>query len=77
MISLYRVSCPSDCGSYFAPYLKAVTVVASSRNQAVAMTVEYLAKHGRRFLYGQDKWKVYFVCDLTPGVVEAHEEADY
>lgn len=78
-MNVYKVSCYSSCGSYFASYLKSVTVIASSQADAIQRTQAWLDNEGRQFIRNDPKtWDVDEVHNCTDdGVIDWHEDSDY
>ena len=78
-MKLYKISCHSKYGTYFASYLQSVTVVADSPELALASTRKWLAREGRSFINNDSsKWSVEVLAnDLSLGVVDWHEDSDY
>jgi hypothetical protein len=77
-MKLFKVSCTSECGSYFTSYLQSLTVVANSAEDAIRVAEEWLDKQERSFIYSKDKWRVTFIADIVQDtVVDQHEDSDY
>lgn len=78
-MNVYKVSCFSKCGSYFASYLQSVTVTAESKGEAVQHVKAWLDKEGRGFIYPESKWNVEEIANgITSGqVVDYREDSDY
>lgn len=78
-MNIYRVSCFSDCGSYFVSYLQSVTVKAESESQAKEVVKKWLSDNGKNFIYSEDKWEVELVSSKgeIPCVIDWIEESDY
>lgn len=76
-MNIYKVSCHSSCGSYFASYLQSVTVFAVDEKEAIKIAKEWLKKEGRKFLYEEDKWRVDLVTKKECGVIDYHSDSDY
>jgi hypothetical protein len=74
----YKISCQSDCGSYFQAYLKSVTVVAENREEALAVLHTWLKKEGWAFIYPQNKWEIQELADISlPFVIDWDVGSDY
>ena len=78
-MNIYQVSCYSDCGTYFASYLKSVSVAADSKEQAIELVKEWLQKEGYEFIKKDSKqWSVELLKEnLSIGVFDYHEDSDY
>ncbi len=78
-MKLFKVSCHSKCGSYFASYLQSVTVAADSKESAIAAVTDWMADEGRSFIEKDDsKWHVTLLAAVLENrVVDWHEDADY
>ena len=78
-MSLWKISCYSNCGTYFRAYLQSVMVIASSKDDAIKETKKWLKKEGRNFIESDSsKWDVQLVTNqLTVGYVDHYEESDY
>ena len=74
--NLYKVSCYSDCGSYFASYLQSALIVANSEAEAIEIAVneklDFINKDST-------KWEVYLISDNlnSSGVVDTFSDSDY
>jgi hypothetical protein len=49
-MNFYKISCRSDCGTYFQAYLQSVTVMAKSKEDAIAVVEKWLVDNDKRFL---------------------------
>lgn len=78
-MNLYKISCHSACGSYFASYLQSVTVAADSPELAITFLKKWMRKEGRSFINSDEKkWSVEQLMNgIQPGVVDWHEDSDY
>ena len=74
-LSIYKISCYSKCGSYFASYLQSVTVIASDKEDAV----QQVKDEGSSFIYPESEWDVEELAKypLTPGIIDYEEDSDY
>lgn len=75
-MNIFKVTCFSTCGSYFAAYLQSVTVIASSEEEA-----KNVAENGTeyKFIFSKDKWDVIDLGPFKPesGVIDYHYDSDY
>ena len=76
-MKIYRISCYSDCGSYFGAYLKSLTIIAESPDAA-----KELAKNWQRenepFIYSESKWEIMEVSSkIENGVIDYQIDSDY
>lgn len=77
-IKLFRISCYSNCGSYFQAYLKSVDVIAHNQDEAISLTKDWLIRNGERFIYSENKWHIECVSMLDSlGVIDSINESDY
>jgi hypothetical protein len=77
-MNVYKISCYSKCGSYFAPYLQSVTIVAESAEQAVEELKDWLKEQDRSFINKDESaWSVSLLVNEPCGVIDWHEESDY
>ena len=56
-MNIYKISCLSDCGSYFGEYLKSVTVTATDEETAVNVAKKWMKEEGKSFIYPQERKK--------------------
>jgi hypothetical protein len=76
-VSLFKVSCHSACGTYFASYLQSVTVIADDPEQAKDRVEGWLKREGRSFLKPRGPaWVVEKLRD-SGHVIDWHEDSDY
>jgi len=77
-MAFYKVTCYSNCGSYFSTYLRTVTVRAEDKEQVKQQVKKWLALNGRKFIYPEDKWEVFeLVEEGSCGVIDYEEDSDY
>lgn len=76
-MNYYTVSCPSFCGTYFIPYLKSVSVLASNPEVAKEIVKLWLEETGRKFLHKD--WEVECIAYNISGesVIGYDESSDY
>lgn len=77
MVKLYKISCPSSCGSYFGSYMQSVSVIADSTEDALARVKKWLKKRGQNFVRDEKHWNVEELGQDGSGVFDWHEDSDY
>jgi len=78
-MNVYRVSCYSKCGSYFASYLQSVTVTAETEGEAIVVVQKWLRRKGESFIYPRTEWRVLcLVKDVSNDmVIDCTRDSDY
>jgi hypothetical protein len=76
-MEMFKILCWSKCGSYFNPYLKSVTIIADSKDDAVSKVKGWLEKEDRSFIYPESEWKIVSLSNSNNGVVDFDESSDY
>ena len=76
-MKMYRISCESDCGSYFQPYLKSIMVVAENKELAITEVKWILKVNGEEFIYPEKKWDIEDLGELEIGWYSFHHDVDY
>jgi hypothetical protein len=76
-LKVYKVSCCSECGTYFQAYLQSVTVVATDKKQAAVLIKKWLQKEGESFLRNITERDLELLGPASPGVIDYHRAADY
>lgn len=77
-MKIFEVYCYSSCGTYFAAYLKSVTVIADSEDEAKTKALAWCKRNGNGYLV--DKKDKLGVRELVPdsfGVIDYDESSDY
>jgi hypothetical protein len=74
---VFKISCISDCGSYFAAYLQSVTVIANDKNNALAIVKKWLKDNGKEFIKNESKWDIEKISEEINGVIDYCEDSDY
>ena len=75
-MKIYKISCCSDCGTYFGAYLQSLTIIADSPEQAK----EHAKKQQRKnqsFIYPENKWTIIELSDVENGIIDYHIDSDY
>jgi len=79
-MNIYKISCYSECGSYFQPYLKSLTIRAESSYEALLCARDYVSnpKNGE-FIYPEEKWKITLLSSEPnyASVIDFEEDSDY
>ena len=78
-MNIYRVSCYSQCGTYFASYLQFVIVIAMTEGEAIQHVKNWLAVTHNSFIREDEKsWSVALETEgISEGVISYHEDSDY
>lgn len=76
-MNIFKISCHSVCGTYFASYLQSVTVIASDESEAFEKVNAWLKENDRAFLYPQDKWRISKLGPFEHGVFDWFQDSDY
>ena len=76
-MNIFRLSCLSNCGSYFSAYLQSVMVVAETKEQAIIEVKEILKANSEEFIYGEKKWDVDDLGEVKVGWYSCHYDSDY
>jgi len=76
---IFKISCYSNCGTYFQPYLKSVTVIAETEADAIQILKEYFKKTGKKFIYEEKRWETEIIQDsvLSNSVIDEEIDSDY
>jgi len=57
-MNIYKISCASDCGSYFNSYLQSVTVIAKDKEDAIKYVTKWMEKPlNGSFIYPYERTK--------------------
>jgi heme/copper-type cytochrome/quinol oxidase subunit 2 len=78
-MKIFKISCYSNCGTYFSSYLKSITIIADDKFQAIIKTKEFLENEGENFLYNEDKWQIETLCNKigTGKIIDCDNSSDY
>lgn len=76
-MTMYRISCFSECGSYFQPYLNELYIQAQSTEHAIELAQVWQDKHKEYFIKTQPKDWVIEKLPNSIGVVHYNIQADY
>lgn len=78
IMKVYTVSCYSNCGTYFAAYLRSLTIIAESPKQAKEFAKQWRIDGGEEFIYPESRWHVREISDnLSAGVIDFCIDSDY
>ena len=75
-MKIYKISCYSDCGTYFGPYLQSLTIIADSPEQAKEHAKKWQRKN-QSFIYPENKWTIIEWYDVENGIIDYHIDSDY
>jgi hypothetical protein len=73
-LSVFKVCVTSTCGSYFRQYLQSVTVIAPTKEEALAIAVK---EHGSEFIRPPKLSDVDCLGAVKVGVIDTHSDSDY
>lgn len=78
-MNIYKVSCFSKCGTYFAAYLQSVTVTANDSDEALQTVRRHFEVAGDSFIYPENEWRTeLLVANVVTGeVVDTQYDSDY
>ncbi len=75
-MKIYKISCYSNCGSYFVPYLQSMTIIAESPEQAKEFAKNWQRKN-QPFIYQENKWEVQEISKMENGIIDYTIDSDY
>ena len=76
-MKIYKISCYSNCGSYFSGYLQSLTIIAESPEQAKELAKKWQRKN-QSFIYPENKWEIWEVSSkIENGVIDYCIDSDY
>ena len=76
-MKIYKISCHSNCGSYFSGYLQSLTIIAESPEAAKELAKKWQRKN-EFFIYPQDKWEIReVISQIENGVIDYNIDSDY
>lgn len=75
-MKIYKISCCSDCGTYFGAYLQSLTIIADSPEQAKKFAKKW-QRNNQAFIYPENKWEIMEISNVENGVVDYHIDSDY
>lgn len=76
-MKIYKVSCHSSCGSYFASYLQSVTVVADNKIEAINKVKDYNLHTGEGFIRPITTDDVEELKQNSFGIIDYLHDSDY
>lgn len=79
-MNVYKISCYSECGTYFSSYLQSVTIFAANEKDAVEKVILWLDEVGRQFISKDvKKWNIELIYKETDThfVIDYREDSDY
>jgi len=74
---VFKISCYSTCGSYFASYLKSITVIASCKTEAIDLVEKWMDDNDLNFIYDKNKWAINDLASTESGVIDYDMSSDY
>lgn len=75
-MKIYKISCYSDCGSYFESYLQSLTIIADSPDQAKEIAKKWQSNN-QSFIYSENKWEIMEISSVENGVIDYNIDSDY
>ena len=76
-MTVFAIFCHSKCGSYATLYLKSVTVLADTKEEALALVKAWLAEMEYEFIYPEAEWNVAALGGAKKGVIDYDVSSDY
>lgn len=76
-MNTYKISCHSECGSYFGSYLQSVSVNAQNVETAYKIVKKYLKDNGRNFIREEKHWHIEDLGEVRVGVFDYTSDSDY
>lgn len=74
---IIKISCHSNCGTYFEDYLQSITVVATSKEEAIVSAKEWMKQEGWSFIYPENKWDIEDLGEVKLDVIDYCIDSDY
>ena len=75
-MKLFKISCRSECGTYFVPYLQDIIIQADSQEHALASAEKWM-KENRSFVRPKKNWEIEELKPDSFGVVDCTIDTDY
>ncbi len=75
-MKIYKITCYSNCGSYFVSYLQSLTISAESPEEAKEIAKKW-QRENESFLYPEDKWEIREISNVECGIIDYHIDSDY
>ena len=75
-MQIYKISCYSDCGTYFGAYLQSLTIIAESPEQAKEHAKKW-HRNNQSFIYPENKWEIMEISNVENGVIDYNIDSDY
>ena len=76
-MKIYKLSCLSTCGSYFASYLQSVTVLADSKVEALNKILDYCEHCGDHFIRKVTIDDIEELKEDRFGIIDEVSDSDY
>lgn len=75
-MKIYKISCCSDCGTYFGAYLQSLTIIADSPDQAKELAKKWQSNN-QSFIYSENEWEIREISSVENGVIDYNIDSDY
>ena len=75
-MKIYKISCYSDCGTYFGSYLQSLTIIADSEDQAKELAKKWQRKN-QSFIFPENQWDIQEISSVESGVIDYNIDSDY
>ena len=76
-MKIYKISCYSNCGTYFSGYLQSLTILAESVEEAKELAKKWQHEN-ESFVYPENEWEIREVANrIENGVIDYHIDSDY
>ena len=76
-MTVFAIFCHSKCGTYFVPYLKSVTVLADTKEEALVLVKAWLIETHHKFIRPEAEWDVVAMSEAKKGVIDYDVSSDY
>lgn len=76
-MKLYKISCYSSCGSYFAAYLQSLTIQAENEAEAIEKAEKWQEFHGEHFIKPTKECDIEEIVVDRFGVIDSLIDSDY
>jgi hypothetical protein len=76
-MTVFAIFCHSKCGSYATLYLKSVTVLADTKEEALVLVKAWLIENDHKFIRPEAEWDVVAMGEAKKGVIDYDVSSDY
>ena len=75
-MKLFKISCRSECGTYFVPYLQEIIIQADSQEHALECAERWM-RENRSFVKPRKHWRIEELKPDGFGVIDYFIDPDY